>query len=372
MEERYAFVGEWYDPHATLTRRYQVLYYPMDNTCEMIDIKNRRLFLRRSKCENIQAGDLFVGAVVNILSRQLTIVEYGDEFTRKALGMRVEKTLGVIKPDCLSKMVPILDRALSDGFTLCQARTLQLSLKEAGVFYAEYAGKPLYDKLVGFMTGGPILAFVLMGEGAVERWKKALGPTDSAVARQEAPGSIRAQFGTDSIHNACHGSDSPQSAEREIQFFFGANPCGVTNATFTECTLGIIKPHAVKEGFTTQILHEIMEAGFTISSLQMYHMEKANAEEFYEVYKGVVREYTSMVEQLCSGPCIALEITGQDAHQRFRELTGPADPEIARHLRPYTLRAKFGADKIKNAIHCTDLPDDNVLEVEYFFKILNS
>ena len=372
MEERYAFVAEWYDPHASLTRRYQLLYYLTDNTCEMVDIKNRRLFLRRSKCDNLQAGDLFIGAIVNIQSRQLTIVEFGDEFTSHALKNKMGKTLGIIKPDCTSKLAAILDRVLSEGFVICHARMVQLSPREAGEFYAEHMGKPFYENLVSFMTEGPILAFEIMGENAVTCWREILGPTDSALARKEAPGSIRAQFGTDKTRNACHGSDSAQSAERETQFFFGPKPRGRNTATFSDCTLGIIKPHAVKEGLTGRILQEVSDAGLTVSSLQLFHMEKANAEEFYEVYKGVVREYNSMVEQLCSGPCIALEITGKNAQQRFRELTGPADPEIACHLRPHTLRAQFGKDKVKNAIHCTDLPDDSVLEVEYFFKILDS
>ncbi|CAH2220401.1 nucleoside diphosphate kinase 7 [Pelobates cultripes] len=79
-----------------------------------------------------------------------------------------------------------------------------------------------------------------------------------------------------------------------------------------------------------------------------------------------------MVAELCCGPCVALEVCQTDAPQRFREFCGPADPEIARHLRPKTLRAEFGKTKIKNAVHCTDLPEDAALEVQYFFKILDS
>jgi nucleoside-diphosphate kinase len=105
----------------------------------------------------------------------------------------------------------------------------------------------------------------------------------------------------------------------------------------------------------------------------MFNLAENNAEEFYEVYKGVVNEYSSMVNELCSGPCIAMEITHhENAPKSFREFVGPSDPDIARHLRQHTLRAKFGIDKIHNAVHCTDLPDDGQLEVEYFFQILNS
>ena len=87
------------------------------------------------------------------------------------------------------------------------------------------------------------------------------------------------------------------------------------------------------------------------------------------MYRGVVSEYAGMVEQLCSGPCLALEVIA--SQQEFRELVGPADPEIGRHVRPYTLRARFGTDKLQNALHCTDLPEDDMIELEYFFKILD-
>lgn len=124
-------------------------------------------------------------------------------------------------------------------------------------------------------------------------------------------------------------------------------------------------------GLTGKILNSISAAGFEISALQMFNVERANAEEFYDVYRGVVPEFPNMVTELCSGPCLVLEIHGATALSSFRELCGPVDPEMARHLRPSTLRALYGKDKVRNAVHCTDLPDDSVLEVQYFFKILD-
>ncbi len=372
QDERYAFVAEWYDPNASLIRRYQLLFYPADNTVEMIDIKNRRLFLKRSKCDHVRLQDLFIGAIINIHSRQLTIIEFGDEFTTKKLKSRKEKTLGIVKPDCVSKMGDIFDRVAREDFVICQAKMVQLSQKEAAEFYAEYEGKPFFAKLINFMSEGPIVAFEITGEKAVSRWREVLGPTDSAKARQEAPTSIRAQFGTDTTRNACHGSDSTESAEREAAFFFGAKARRQNTARFGDCTLAIVRPHTVVEGKVGVIIRDIRAAGLEVTALQLHYMEKANTEEFYEVYKGVVSEYNNMVEELTSGPCIAMEISGSNAHTAFRELVGPSDPEIARHLKPNTLRARYGKDKIRNALHCTDLPDDKLLEVEYFFKILDS
>ena len=79
-------------------------------------------------------------------------------------------------------------------------------------------------------------------------------------------------------------------------------------------------------GIAGDIMDKILECGFVISAVLMCSLDKANAEEFLEIYKGVVQEYPMMVTELCSGPCIALEIRSQDAVKTFREFVGPADP----------------------------------------------
>ncbi len=85
-----------------------------------------------------------------------------------------------------------------------------------------------------------------------------------------------------------------------------------------------------------------------------------------------------MVDELTSGPCIALEVAPkagatmsyEELHAKWRSLCGPLDPELARLLRPGSLRAQFGATRVRNGVHCTDLTEDGPLEVAYFFSIL--
>lgn len=371
-DEQYSFIAEWYDPHAAIIRKYQLSFYPHDNTLGMYDIKNRRIFLQRSKNECIREKNLYIGCTFNLNSRQLKLTEYGDEYTKRKLGSKKERTLGLIKPDAVAKMGPILELISQAGFSISKLKMCSLSRNEAMDFYKEHQSQSFFNALIGFITSGPVIAMELMSTDAILKWRDLLGPTDSAQARSDAPTGIRARFGTDNTKNACHGSDSMESAARELEFFFPS--CGEGRqgtAKLVNCTCCIIKPHAVKEGLAGNIINCIQEAGFQISTIQMFHMEKANAEEFYEVYKGVVQEYGSMVEELTAGTCIAMEICAADAPTQFREFVGPADPEMARHLRPRSLRAKFGIDKIKNAVHCTDLPEDGQLEVEYFFNILS-
>lgn len=142
-----------------------------------------------------------------------------------------------------------------------------------------------------------------------------------------------------------------------------------STAVFTNCTCVVIKPHVVAAGLAGQAIDAILEEGFEISAMQMFNLDKPTSEEFFEIYRGVLPEFIPITQQMTTGPCIALEVRQENCVQSFRELCGPLDPEIAKNLRPNSLRARFGIDRICNGFHCTDLPEDGVLECEYFFKL---
>ncbi|XP_032319676.1 nucleoside diphosphate kinase 7 isoform X5 [Camelus ferus] len=363
--ERFVFIAEWYDPNASLFRRYELLFYPEDGSVEMHDVKNHRTFLKRTKYEDLHLEDLFIGNKVNVFSRQLVLIDYGDQYTARQLGSRKEKTLALIKPDAVPKAGEIIEIINKAGFTLTKLKMMTLSRKEATDFHIDHQSRPFLNELIQFITSGPVIAMEILRDDAICEWKRLLGPANSGLARTDAPGSIRALFGTDGIKNAAHGPDSFACAAREMELFFpSSGVCGPANtAKFTNCTCCIVKPHAVSEGLLGKIVMAIRDAGFEISAMQMFNMDRVNVEEFYEVYKGVVSEYNEMVTEMYSGPCVAMEIQQNNSTMTFREFCGPADPEIARHLRPGTLRAIFGKTKIQNAVHCTDLPEDGPLEV---------
>lgn len=371
-DDRYSFLVDWFDPMASINRRFLLNFYDKESSVEMFDIKNHRQFLKKCKVENIHLDQLFVGNSVNILSRQLNVVDFADDYTRRRIGVKKERTLGLIKPDALGKMGHILDIVWKSGLQITNLKMVQLTQSEASAFYQDQKSSSSLGQLVESITSGPVVAFEIRGENALKRWLEILGPGDPAQARARSSSTIRAQYGADSARNACHGSDSLTSAEREVGLFFPSGGVAPQNsACFADSTCCLIKPHAVAEGIAGAIISSIIECGFEISAMTMFALEKLHTEEFLEVYRGVVQEYPSMVTELCSGPCVAMEIRAQDAARTFREFVGPADPEIARHIRPRTLRARFGRTKIRNAVHCTDLPEDAPLEVEYFFKILD-
>uniref|UniRef100_A0A8C5U630 Nucleoside diphosphate kinase homolog 7 n=1 Tax=Malurus cyaneus samueli TaxID=2593467 RepID=A0A8C5U630_9PASS len=370
QDERYAFIAEWYDPSASLLRRYELLYYPKDSSIEMYDVKNRRTFLRRTKYESLHLEDLYVGSKVTVFSRHLSIVDYGNLYTARKLGSRKERTLALIKPDGMRKIGELIDIIINAGLTITKVKMMLLSRKEAADFYADYRAKPFYHDLLQYIMSGPILAMELLGDDAVSKWRAIVGPPNPTATESDTLDSISESFGQCGLKHAAHSPDSVASAAKELELFFpSGGGCGpVSSAKFTNCTCCIIKPHAVNEGLAGKIVKAILKEGFEISALQMFNLERTSVEEFYEIYKGVVPEYLEMVSELCSGPCIAMEIIQTDPAKVFRDFCGPSDPELARHLRPGTLRAVFGKDKIQNAVHCTDLPEDGLLEVRLFFK----
>ena len=131
----------------------------------------------------------------------------------------MEQTLSIIKPDAVAKNVvgKILDRFESAGLRIAATRKIQLSKADAEAFYAVHAERPFYGELVEFMISGPVVVSVLEGVDAMAKNRELMGATNP---KEAAAGTIRADFADSIDANAVHGSDSPESAKREIEYFF--------------------------------------------------------------------------------------------------------------------------------------------------------
>ena len=139
------------------------------------------------------------------------------------------------------------------------------------------------------------------------------------------------------------------------------------------CTLCIIKPHIIKELQAGNLLSSIVDAGFTIGAAFSFHFSKDIANELLDVYRQIYRPYSAMLDHLCSYPSLIIAVYGNDfVVEDFRQLCGPLNPEIARTLRPASLRARFGKDLAQNAVHCTDLVEDGEMECNYVFQTIAS
>ncbi len=133
----------------------------------------------------------------------------------------IEKTLAIIKPDAVKKKLvgKIIQKIEEEEFKISGLKMLHLTKEEAKGFYIVHKDKHFYDPLTDFMSSGEILVMVLERENAISHWREVMGATDPALAE---PGTLRQMYGFSVERNATHGSDSPQTAEWEIDYFYKA------------------------------------------------------------------------------------------------------------------------------------------------------
>lgn len=133
--------------------------------------------------------------------------------------MTLEKTLIILKPDAVQRGLigEIIGRIERRGLRVAALKMLRFSPKLAERHYGEHKGKSFYAPLLKFITSGPSVAIIIVGPQAIAVMRMMMGQTN---AKQAQPGTIRGDFGLSNRHNLVHGSDSPESAEREISIFF--------------------------------------------------------------------------------------------------------------------------------------------------------
>ena len=133
--------------------------------------------------------------------------------------MSIQKTFSIIKPNAVKKNAigDIVNHFESQGLTIAAMKMAMISKEKCELFYAEHKERPFFGELVSFMTSGPVVLICLAGENAVLKNRELMGATDPKKAN---PGTIRAKHGDNMGENAVHGSDSPESAARELAIFF--------------------------------------------------------------------------------------------------------------------------------------------------------
>ncbi|KAM8973880.1 nucleoside diphosphate kinase 6 [Pelodytes ibericus] len=135
----------------------------------------------------------------------------------------LQLTLAVIKPDAVAH--PIISEAvhqkiLNNNFLIVRSKEFKWTPTDSQKFYCEHTGRFFYQRLVEFMSSGPMRAYILAHEDAIQLWRKLMGPTKVFRARITAPDTVRGDLGLTDTRNTTHGSDSVETARREIAFFF--------------------------------------------------------------------------------------------------------------------------------------------------------
>jgi nucleoside-diphosphate kinase len=327
-EERHCFITEWYDSHAEFKRQYQLMHYAKDDTIEMYDIKNKRKFLNRTRLPQMPEK-LLIGTKLSIHARQHCIVDYGDDKTRKEHTGYNETTCGIIlEQQYIGK---IIKSVLNNDLKVTNLKSVKLSdqlQSELGISQSN------------------VIAIQVTGLQSRDKFHSLVGQTPQVKA-----------------------AATLIEANKYTELFSKRIESTCTTATGATCA--IIKPHAMKNA--GDIINEIIAKYGQVSAIRLIALDRKEAEEFYEVYRNVVPEYSQMTDELSSGPSIVIELTSDDGKnlvQSLREFCGPPDSKVAAAIRPKTLRARYGSDKVQNAIHCTDLDTDGAIETNFLFNVL--
>jgi nucleoside-diphosphate kinase len=136
-----------------------------------------------------------------------------------------QRTLSIIKPDAVEKhkIGAIIDRLETEGFKIVAMKQVHLTLAEAQGFYTVHRERPFFGELTTFMSRGPIVVMVLERDNAIAKYREVIGATDPVKA---AAGTLRKLYGRDVGENALHGSDSPETAQFEVSYFFAGLDIG--------------------------------------------------------------------------------------------------------------------------------------------------
>mmetsp|Transcript_44576 Transcript_44576/g.90049 ORF Transcript_44576/g.90049 Transcript_44576/m.90049 type:complete len:372 (-) Transcript_44576:165-1280(-) len=360
------FIAEWYDPQPQMMKQFLVKVFTDTADIEIYTKQTNTRFLKKCPLpSNLSLDNFYLGGKINIHHRLMTIIDYGDPYTRRKLSPSSANTCVLLGPDAYFNMGKIMEE-LTMGSGLKVSKLQSFAFKESELYdlipLLDIEAPIPHEQLVKFWCSGLSVALELKGTNCHDT-------VTELVAR------IRASYGASSLEAAIWLADGLGD------FCFGGARRFEPTATLQDCTCGVVRAHAVKSGDFARIIDSVLSSRmFSISAMQMFELDKTSASEFLEVYDGVMPNYKDMVVDLCSGPIIALEVklapsgrvdpSSTSVVSAFRDFVGPWDVEMAKELRPTSIRAKFGKGRTENALHCTDLPDDGAAEVSYFFDVL--
>ncbi|KAA8588225.1 hypothetical protein FQN60_001419, partial [Etheostoma spectabile] len=276
-------------------------------------------------------------------------------------------TVGIIKPDAVAhgKANEIIMKIQDAGFDILAHEERTLTEVEAQDFYQHKAKEACFEDLVQFMSSGPSRVLVISQvEGStnvVPAWREFIGPADIEEARRNKPESLRAQYGTQTLFNAVHGSENSDQASRELAFFFpNFRTASITEQdgeeAHVERTLALIRPDVAREnrGFIVALQREVMLTEEQVRQFYFQHVE----EDYFP----------ALLRSMTSGPVLALALARTGAVLHWKNIIGPSDVNKAREKSPECLRAQFAVENEPiNQLHGSENHEEAEREINFFF-----
>ncbi|XP_071322241.1 thioredoxin domain-containing protein 6 [Trachinotus anak] len=286
-------------------------------------------------------------------------------------------TVAIIKPDAVAhgKANEIIMKIQDAGFEILAHEERTLTEAEAQNFYQHKTAEACFEDLVRFMSSGPSHILVLSeaegSDNVVPAWREFIGPADIEEARREKPESLRAQYGTQTLFNAVHGSEDSDQASRELAFFFpNFRTASVTEQDgeeeHVERTLALIRPDIAREN-REDILAQIHKAGFTVALQREVMLSEEQVRQFY--FQHVDKDYfPALLRSMTSGPVLALALARAEAVHHWKNILGPSDVNKAKEESPACLRAQFSVENEPiNQLHGSASPEEAEQEINFFF-----
>lgn len=281
-------------------------------------------------------------------------------------------TMGIIKPDVVAhgKTDEIIMKIQDAGFEILAHEERTLSESEAQEFYQHKAAEPYFQELIRFMSSGPshvlVISYPEGTDDVISAWQAFLGPADIEEAKREHPESLRAQYGTEDLFNALHGSRDSEEAGRELAFFFPNFGPPEPELAPVERTLALVRPDAAREN-RDEILARIHEAGFTVAMQKEVELAEEQVRQFYGQHQDE-ENFQALLTNMTSGPVLALVLAKQGAVEHWRNLLGPKDPTQAKQEQPNCLRAQFTGESVYvNQLHGSESVEAAEQEISFFF-----
>mmetsp|Transcript_34203 Transcript_34203/g.46267 ORF Transcript_34203/g.46267 Transcript_34203/m.46267 type:complete len:347 (-) Transcript_34203:263-1303(-) len=340
-----AFNVEWDDEQSATVKHFRLNYFSEDNSIEMMQTLpdgKRRCFMGRIFCPSVQEKDLRIGSSIFLHGRQLHISAYADEGTRLACAERIVFCLALVKPGAVeTSLGSVLRLSTTLPFRLSHAKLIELDDVTASLFQCAPGVAVAVEACASI--GGP------RGGASYSELEQEWASNRGAMVHCCACLGERHE-----LAHACFDLPAPRSGPDDA---------------VTAC---VVRPHIVdSEGSLGDVIGAILDAGFVIDRLEVLHLTRKATSEFFGVYRGVLASYEKMIAHMSSGNSVYVRLRGDpDIVRTFREFCGPINVEVARMLRPKTLRARFGSNEVLNAVHCTDLEEDGVLECSFFDRLM--
>ncbi|XP_074841587.1 thioredoxin domain-containing protein 3 [Carettochelys insculpta] len=284
-------------------------------------------------------------------------------------------SIAIIKPDALAdgRVEEIKQKITEAGFGLAAEEEKTLTETQVRDFYSHKAEQPDFEDFVTFMTGGPSHILVISKPkevtDTVPQWKD-LGKSDEDIPAEpqpEKPNSLQEVLETENMLNLCDVEDRIEEASRQLAFFF-PDFGKKKSSQNVEKTLALIRPSLLKER-KNSVLKRIKDDGFTIAMQREIILTEEQARQFYKEHENE-DFFPTLLEQMTSGPTLALALMRENAVEHWRDLLGPKTLEEAKEKSPTSLRSEYAVDSVPlNQLHGSASCGKAEKELEFFFPV---